>query len=173
MSVISIILVGVTTFATGWITAIHAEEQVQVEVRHYTHGGCVANGRRFLPQAADRGRKARFWLPRQREACLDAVSRLRYGCGLATRFSATNPDGHPWQPGEKVTECLNVFREEVSQCVAHYDGEKVKCQANKESPNCRYARRLFSQYKSACDAGDANVCRVLGQAEEHVKRACR
>ena len=98
-----------------------------VRIQHYSHMGCEVAGKRYLPAGADTGLAATFRLPEQRRQCLDAVKRMRVGCEMATHFQPTNPEGHPWKPGEKHPRCLGAFAAEVLACIGHYELEGQKC----------------------------------------------
>ena len=150
----------------------------EVQIQHYTHAGCTIAGQRYLPAGADSGLVATFWIPRQKRNCLDAVDRMRIDCGLATDFQSTNPDGHPWAPGEKDSQCLGVFMSEIPRCIDHYESQRPKCEgprreSKKESSDCKFARQTLGSYESACRSGDENACGILPQALAIVDQTCR
>ena len=103
-------------------------QAAMVRIQHYVHAGCDIDGRRYLPSGADVGLVATFELPGGSQLCRDAINRMQAGCETATHFQATNPDGHPWRPGEKDPRCLEVFRNEIPQCVEHYALQAPKCE---------------------------------------------
>ncbi len=105
-----------------------AENAVNVKVRidHYTHSGCMVGGERLKPPFASDGGAAFFWLPRQRQSCLDTIKRFLHWCKRATSF-ATNTDD------EKYPGCLPVFAAESGSCISHYNLEKQKCDQGPES----------------------------------------
>ena len=105
------------------------------------------------------------------------IARGQVGCEWAKDFSPTNPDGHPWAPGEKDRRCINVFRDEIPRCIEHYEDQKSKCEGSKresrrESSDCRFAKQTYDGYKSACQSGNQSVCELLPQASAIVEQTC-
>ena len=166
------VLVGIVSLiiAVG-MTKARAQDGT-IRIQHYTHAGCTIDGRHYLPAYADTGLVATLRSERQ---CLDMIGRAQEGCRVAINFQMVNPDGHPWKPNEKDPRCLVVFREEVTECIDHYEKQKVQCsrRSQKDSSDCRYARDMYSQYESACQGGNTGACGILPQALSMVKQACQ
>ena len=101
-------------------------ESVEVRIDHFTHSGCVVDGKRLKPAFASDGGAASFWLPRQRQSCLDTIKRSLHVCERATSF-ATNTDA------EKYPSCLSEFAAEAGSCRVHYELESGKCRQGPES----------------------------------------
>ena len=115
---------GCLTLALLVATQAISTQAESVRIFHYTHEGCVMDGRRILPTFADTGLVAIY---EHQQHCLDAIDRMRVTCEWATHFQATNPDGHPWKAGEKDPRCLDVFQDEIPHCVQHYELQVPKC----------------------------------------------
>ena len=109
-------------------TPIIQAQEVTVRIQHYTHAGCEFDGYRYLPAGADSGLVATFRYPEGTQQCLAAINRMQAGCQMATHFQATSPHGHPWSTGEKDPRCLQVFMNEIPNCIQHYESQKPKCQ---------------------------------------------
>ena len=122
-------LTGSLALIIGVSMPIAPSKAENARIQHYTHAGCEIGGRRVLPAGADIGLVATFQLPQGKQQCLDAVNRMKAGCEMATHFQGTDPDGRPWNTGEKDLGCLDAFRAEIPQCIQHYERESQKCHA--------------------------------------------
>ena len=159
-------------------SAQNKNEEVEVKIQHYTHAGCTIAGQRYLPRYTSNGLIATFWIPRQKRNCLDMIARSRATCEWARAFQSINPDGRPWEPGEKDSRCLGVFMNEIPRCINYYESQRPKCEgprreSKKESSDCKFARQTMGSYESACQSGDENACGILPQALAYVDQACR
>ena len=101
-----------------------------IRIRHYTHEGCVVGGERILPAFALDGLIARipeasYW------DCENVVDSATLSCRWADDFVYSfQREQHP--------ECLDVFAAEISDCLAHYKGERTKCSVDSASPDDRH-----------------------------------
>lgn len=130
-------------------------ESVKVRIDHFTHSGCVVDGKRLMPAFASDGGAAFFWLPRQRQSCLDTIKRSLHGCERATSF-ATNTDA------EKYPACLSEFAAEAGSCRVHYELESGKCRQGPESQanSEKEQQELFKPFGPNWMVVDNQLCQV-------------
>ena len=117
---------GLTAVVLIWPSVAKAQENIQVRIDHYTHNGCVVDGKRLKPAFAHGGEASFFWLPRQRQNCVETIKRSWNTCAQATSFISSTEN-------EKYAECLPLFAAEYDSCAAHYSATMAKCEQIPES----------------------------------------
>lgn len=155
---------------------VDAQEE-KVSIVNYAHGACVVDGQRFRPQFAEDGLVSQT-LPSSYWNCEDVINSGILNCERAIRHIYSFDD-------EKFPACLKIFESWVPLCIAHYENQRGRCEtalkahkdrsqpSRNESSDCKFARKTFEGYQSACNDGNSNACGVLTQAEAIVKDTCR
>ena len=151
------------------------QAQDTVEITGYTHGTCLVDGKKLRPKFADDGLRTTTHVNADWN-CEDVINSGILGCKSAVRHIYDRDD-------QKYPKCREIFESWVPGCIAHYENQRGKCEqailmANEasgksDSPDCKYAKQVFSGYESACNSGDSNACGILPQASDIVKQTCR
>ena len=124
--VVSVLFSGLTAIVFLWPPVAKAQKNIHVRIDHYTHNGCVIDGKRLKPAFAHGGEASFFWLPRQRQTCVETIKRSWNTCAQATSFISNTEN-------EKYAECLPIFAAEYDSCAAHYSATMAKCEQIPES----------------------------------------
>ncbi len=92
----------------------------EADITGFVFGCEMPDGRRLKPKFDDHPGVFYNDLPAQREQCLEAIMYNIAGCRLNTHFESNTKD-------REFAECLPIFREQSTECVAHYEREQSKC----------------------------------------------
>ena len=157
------------------LTPTGTQAQDTVKIAGYTHGTCLVDGKRLRPIFAADGLRSTTHVNADWN-CEDVINSGILSCKRAVRHQYSRDD-------QKYPKCLEIFESWVPECIAHYESQRGKCEqamrkANEvsgksDSPDCKYAKQMFSGYESACNSGDSNACGILPQASDIVKQTCR
>lgn len=150
-----------------------AQEHRTVTIIGYTHGACLVDAKKLRPVGADDGHISEY--PVSERAywnCEDRIKAGIIGCERAVTLY------YSWQ-NEKYPGCRKIFESWVPECISHYEEQRKKCKTfqaqtgGNESSDCKFSKRTFAGYQSACDGGDSNACGILSQASAIVEQTCR